>query len=581
MTTMTEETTEQPTSAFDPEAPEADFGPGARVSRLFVAVLILLGLGLRLWGSSTGMPYTYLLDESAYYVPQAVRMFDQGLNPGWFVNPPAFTYVLHAAFAVFSAGGRGMSEQFLRNPEPVWLLARAMSAAIGAAAIGLIYVAGSRFFNRLAGLFAAALLAVAFLPVFYGHFALNDSPLLFPICLSLAGIAEAFRSGSRRGYAVAAVGLGLAAATKYSAGMVGLALLLVLISRRREDGFRPLLLVAGVSALTFVVVNPYSLLDAGAFFGGLAHQSEASSGSGGKAGQVGDGGIFYYLGVITWGVGWVPLLAAFGGAGVLAARDRALGLVLCLPPVAFLLFMGTYSRWFGRWAMPTVPFVCLLAGFAGAVLVAQIASRRGSRVAVPVALLTVAALCVQGLLLDVHLGNVLSRTDTRAIARSWMRTHIPRGAQIVVEPGVVPQRWLGESIDFSRPFSLSDVRWQRHKTWKILSQRQVIEGSPEVYTSKLKPELVLAYRNKGWCWVMTSSTQRGRAEVDRKRLRAANRYYSALKRSSSLAFVTSPWPKRSDPVPFDYDTSFNFSDSSYVRPGPEIKIYHLHGGRCS
>jgi len=527
------------------------------------------------------MPYTYLLDESAYYVPQAIRMFDQGLNPGWFVNPPAFTYVLHAAFAVFSAGGRGMAEQFVRNPEPVWLLARALSAAIGAAAIGLIYIAGARLFSRLAGLFAAAILAVAFLPVFYGHFALNDSPLLFPICLSLAGIAEALRSGSRRGYAAAAVGLGLAAATKYSAGMVGLALLLVLISRRREDGYKPLLLVAGVSALTFVAVNPYSLLDAGAFVGGLAHQSEASSGSGGKAGQVGDGGILYYLGVITWGVGWVPLFAAFGGAVLLAVRDRVTAIVLCLPPFAFLLFMGTYSRWFGRWAMPTVPFVCLLAGFAGAVLVAHIASRRGSRVAVPVALLTVAALCVQGLLLDVHLGNVLSRTDTRAIARSWMRTHIPRGAQIVVEPGVVPQRWLGESIDFSRPFSLSDARWQKHKTWKILSQRQVIEGSPEVYTSKLKPDLVLAYRNKGWCWVMTSSTQRGRAEVDRKRLRAANRYYSTLKRSSSLAFVASPWPKRSDPVPFDYDTSFNFSDSSYVRPGPEIKIYHLRGGRCS
>ena len=562
--------------------PEADLGPSRSVARVVVGLLILAGFGLRLWGISTGMPYTYLLDESAYYVPQAIRMFDQGLNPGWFVNPPAFTYVLHAAFAVFSTGGRGIAEQFARNPEPVWLVARAMSGAIGAAAIGLIYVAGSRFFNRLAGLFAAAILAVAFLPVFYGHFALNDSPLLFPVCLALAGAAEALRNGSRRGYAVAAVGLGLAAGTKYSAGMVAVAVLVVWISRRREDGFKPLLLVAGLSALMFVLVNPYSLLDAGAFFGGVAHQSEASSGAGGKAGQVGEGGLFYYLHVFTWGVGWVPLVAAFGGAAVLAARDRVRGLALCLAPFAFLLFMSTYSRWFGRWAMPAIPFVCILAGFGAAVVVSYLAKRWQPRfsLALPLSILAVAVLCVQGLLLDIHLGNVLTHTDTRAIARTWMRVHIPRGSRIVVEPGVVPQRWLGQSIDFSRPFVLNDATKQKRKTWRILSQQQTIGGSPELYTERLTPSLVGAYKKNGWCWVMTSSTQRGRAEVDRKRLRSANRYYAMLKRSSSLAFVTSPWPKGVDPVPFDYDTSFNFSDSSYVRPGPEIKIYHLHGGRC-
>ena len=66
------------------------------------------GLALRLWGIRTGLPYVYHADEADHFVPRAVRMFAHGLNPHYFANPPAFTYVLHFLFAVAYGGTTGV-----------------------------------------------------------------------------------------------------------------------------------------------------------------------------------------------------------------------------------------------------------------------------------------------------------------------------------------------------------------------------------------------------------------------------------------------------------------------------------------
>src|SRR5688500_5975620 len=66
--------------------------PAALVG-LFVPALIL-----RLVGFKTGLPYVYNADENAHFVPRAIGMFGHGWNPGYFINPPAFTYVLHVLY---------------------------------------------------------------------------------------------------------------------------------------------------------------------------------------------------------------------------------------------------------------------------------------------------------------------------------------------------------------------------------------------------------------------------------------------------------------------------------------------------
>ena len=190
-----------------------------------VAALVLGALGLRLWGFRHGLPFVYNADENAHFVAGAIGMFGHTYNPNYFINPPGYTYLLHAAFALGFGGRDGVSASYAADPSNVFALARALSGVLGAAAVGLLAWAGARLFDRRIGFVAAAVLAVAFLPVHYAHLALNDVPTLAPLCLALAGVGGVFARGRLLDYALAGVGLGFACATKYTGGIVLLPLL--------------------------------------------------------------------------------------------------------------------------------------------------------------------------------------------------------------------------------------------------------------------------------------------------------------------------------------------------------------------
>ncbi len=259
-----------------------------------------LALGLRLWGIRQGLPYAYNSDEDAHFVPRAIGMLTLGWNPHYFANPPAYTYLLRLVFAAWFGGRAGVSHTFAVNPTAVFMLARVCAALLGTLAVWLLYLAGARLFDRGVALLAAALEAVAFLPVFYAHLALNDVPTLAPLTLSLLGTAGVLRKGRARDYLIAGVGLGLGCATKYTGGIVLLPLLAAAArstcadatapggrdgvavegegagpsrrgygnARARPAG-RPVvvgLALAGAAALVaFLIADPYSVLDFHAF----------------------------------------------------------------------------------------------------------------------------------------------------------------------------------------------------------------------------------------------------------------------------------------------------------------------------
>ena len=60
--------------------------------------IFAVALGLRLWGIRHGLPYVYNADENSHFVPRAIGMFGHSPNPNYFINPPAYTYVLYALF---------------------------------------------------------------------------------------------------------------------------------------------------------------------------------------------------------------------------------------------------------------------------------------------------------------------------------------------------------------------------------------------------------------------------------------------------------------------------------------------------
>ena len=196
---------------------------------------------------------------------------------------------------------------------------------LGTIAVGLVAWAGARLFAaRCAGLLAGLVLAVAFLPVNYSHFALNDVPTLVGVSLSLVGTAGILRRGRARDFALAGVGLGLGCATKYTAGIV-LAPLVAAV------GWRPVVAApasrararrgAGVAA--FLFANPYALLDPEAFHRGSASSPRPPPR---RASSACPAPRLRLLPVdADLGPRLVPLAVALGGAVWLALRDRRAG----------------------------------------------------------------------------------------------------------------------------------------------------------------------------------------------------------------------------------------------------------------
>jgi hypothetical protein len=568
-----------------------------------LAVVLAGGLGLRLWGVRQGLPYAYNADEADHFVPHAIEMFGHSLNPHYFANPPAYTYVLHYLFAIAYGGTTGVRHALAVHPTDVYTLARVAAALLGTLALWLLYATGARLFGRGVGLLAAAIEAVAFLPVFYAHLALNDVPTLAPLTLSLLGSAGVLRKGRARDHLLAGVGLGLACASKYTAGIVlvpylaavAASYLDVAVERGSANAARHAIsgmAFAGVTALVaFLIANPYAILDYSDFHAELIHQSTLSAEAQGKLGAPHDGGLAYYLWTLTWGLGWVPALAALGGALSVWRRERALGWLLVPAPLLYLAFMGIQGRYFGRWLLPIFPILCLLAALFALQLcdaLVRLASRaregrpRGEKDAANAAAdtplragltaLLVAALLAQGLAYSIHSGQVLARADTRNLTRAWMLAHIPAGAPIVVEP-VAPNGW--------------GTRWNKYPSLiSRISPTGALEPDStervgiEDYERTLAPALIGYYEAHGYCWVVSGSTESGRAFADPGAVPPAIAYYRALARRGEVVYRASPYGRGQDPVAFDFDWSFDYYPLAYDRPGPVMTVYRLHGGRC-
>ena len=135
---------------------------------------------LRLWHIRHGLPFAYNADEAEHFVPKAVGDVRRRARPGLLRepvrrSPTCSTLVASRRLPRRRPLARTSRDRARSSP-------RASSVAlIGTLVVGLTYWAGTRYADRRAGLVAAALMAVAFLPVFYSKHALNDVVTLAPV----------------------------------------------------------------------------------------------------------------------------------------------------------------------------------------------------------------------------------------------------------------------------------------------------------------------------------------------------------------------------------------------------------------
>jgi hypothetical protein len=546
-------------------APRRDRSPA-----IWLGLILLAAAALRLWSIDHGLPYSYNLDERAHFVPHAVAMTGGDLNPGYFINPPLLTYLLAGYLSVLHLGG--IEDWFAHDPTAVFVAARVVSVAFGVATVAATYAAGRAWFGRTAGLVAAALIAVAFLPVFYSRLALNDGPGMLPCALALWCSAVVLKTGSPKALLAGGAAVGAAASFKYSNGAVVIALVAAAFLSPEltiRQAFK-YLVFAGLISLAFVIVtNPYLFADWGVFTHDLDRQRKFASGPP-LLGQPERNGWWYYVRSSEWALGILPALLAFaGGVTLLIKRKRREAIVLGSLIVLYYLYMGSQSRFYARWMLPLYPALAILAAYA----LIQIRQKAVFGVLVALMLLPSAYTTVRNAL-------VLGREDTRTITRDWLVANVPPGTRVVFEP-IAPTEWYGVTpgggpkADPARQWE----RWTRSPAL-IAELGRDFRGARypanfQNYERTLEPELIDVYRREHACWVVTGSTQYGRARAESYRVPEALEYYRALRRQAAVAFKVSP-VRGGDRLPrYQVDKAFNYVEGAYHRPGPEMIVYKL------
>jgi 4-amino-4-deoxy-L-arabinose transferase-like glycosyltransferase len=522
-----------------------------------LAGIVAVAIGLRFWGIAWQLPWQLHPDEG-HYVWKAVGMLEDGnLNPKYFRNPSLYTYLLYAQFGLLDLLSVPLQSlpsdwDVLRPPSVHVLLGRLTTAVLGAATVLVTYRLGFELLGRAAGVLGALLLAVCFLHVRDSHFATNDVPATFFLTVSVLFSARVLGNGAEssahRSLLLAGMFGGLATSTKYNAAFFLAPLVLAYAVAHRQQALAPwriawLLGAILISLLAYLVGTPFTLLAWPAFRDDfLVQQRFAREGWEGQGAEpVG----LLYLDALGQGLGWVALVMALVGFGLLIRQRPIIAGLLGAYPLAYLGFMLSVKLFFVRFAVPLMPFVCLAAAYALLELATAVtAGRPAARAAVLVGATLVAL--VEPAWRDLQHHSILAQPDTRVQAYVWLEANLPPGARIIADEYTVrDRRPRGDLPDRAR-FDLDIAN--------ALSERDLE-----------------FYLQSGYRYAVVSSFQY-------QRFPGSSDTYGELERRARLLATFTP-TRDGGELPFDIEdlyTPFHHL-ARHERPGPTVKVYALGG----
>ncbi|MDP6666408.1 MAG: DUF2298 domain-containing protein, partial [Dehalococcoidia bacterium] len=451
--------------------------PVPRIStRYALALVLLLAIGLRLYGINWDQGGTFHPDERAFLLQVNNIQFPEGeewgdlldpevstLNPGSF-NWGSFPHYALKTVQYAVAPFKWMSWVDLRYA------GRALSAVSDTATVLLIFMIGRTAFSNRVGLLAALLSAIAVQQVQLSHFFAVDTFMTTFIVATIYFSLRVAQEGRQRDSVLAGVMFGLAVATKFSVLPLAFALVvahLVYATSRKGDrydsdglasnesakrqwiSYQNVLITAATALVVLVVTQPYMFLDFKTYVDSITTQGEMVRREADFpfTRQYEDTPRYIYqiVQLGTWGLGpvlgvtvWLALIGTVI-AGVLAQRKADIVILAWVLP--YLLITGWFDVKFMRYMMPVTPFLVLYGArmlwWAFEVIKSVQPSRRWLQVA-PIVLV---------LLFTGHYSlsfmNVYSGQHPLNEVSSWLQTNASPGSVVVQEhweegiPGVI------------------------------------------------------------------------------------------------------------------------------------------------
>jgi 4-amino-4-deoxy-L-arabinose transferase-like glycosyltransferase len=411
---------------------------------------------LRFWGIAQGLPHPSTRPDEREVLQYTLPFSSGDLNPGWFIYPSLYLYLVWIWGAAALALQRlivttpGYRDVFAEALPTLLLYGRALSAVAGTLTVVVVYGIGRRLESVWLGLIAALLVATNLLHVRDSHALKPDALVTLATLLTVWWLAAWQQEPSRIRTIVAGLAIAVTTGIKYNGILLLVPAYVADVWSSNRAGWRHFVpswefaLLVTVAVLAFFATNPYFVIDFARFRDTFFFSMWTEYSQRAQARPAADTAwperlwsvvrsrtFGYHLWVsLRLGCGLaVALLTPFALALALRAPRRPFWVLSAVFVVVHYLVVAASPVHLTRYFTPLVPFLAL--AVARLVLVAAaLAPRPALRTAVGAGL--TAALVAQPLAGSVAQDAIAATTDTRVLALDWMTANFAPGSVAAV-----------------------------------------------------------------------------------------------------------------------------------------------------
>ena len=431
--------------------------------------IILIGAVLRVYGIWHGYPHSYYPDE-AHFVKRALSFGSGDFNPHWFHKPAFYMYILFFEYGLLFIFGKivgiwnsvtDFAVYYIKSPGIFYLMGRLTTVIFSLGVIALTYLAAEKIFSRKAAIISGLIVALS-----YGHIIVAkdikaDTPCAFFTIASCYYLMRYLSSSRKNDILISSVLAGLGAATKYYSIVMLVPIFLapiVLHKTVTNLEFKKWAQIVSLCIVAFYfsyfLGSPYNFIDPlgrkftfGSIFKFTTSvQKVIESPEPVEKSKIEDEmrikkkkhsifykrysiGIFSYAKILSKGMGsFVVSLSIFGFIYLLFKKiDRKILCFFTFPiifiSIAILIRPGNSDI---RHQIVIYPFIAISASFG----LLQILQRDNFNRIINWILISLLFLP----LLDIIPYNIMiSRKDTRTLAKEWIEAQIPSGTKMIVD----------------------------------------------------------------------------------------------------------------------------------------------------
>ncbi len=427
--------------------------------RIFLFLILILGVALRIWNINWDLPEIY---EEAYPFRTAWNFWNWN-GTGFDFNPHIFNYAalsFYFQFVIqvihFCIGWivglypnlQAFHQAFDKDPTSFIIMARLGSIIFDIGTIIITYYLGKLIFGKTPALLAAAFTSVNVLHIKESHLVNVDTPLTFFIMLSIFCIYQVYNIDSKKWYLLSGLCIGLASATKYTGAILIPFLLIVHMMKTKPitQSVRSLIRVnilsaIGLSGIVFILLNPYIILSFKEFYERFSFLSYnvISYGHLGVVSSESSIG-FYLLHSIPLHLGLPLMIVVVASIIFMLFRKQKHQSILLIIPFLYLIVISLWEYRADRYLLPLFPIFMLIGSF-GLVSfyewLRKILERQFPEGVVQSKIFRFGWQLAIGLLIIIPMIQSVNRyqtshslPDTRTVAKDWITKNVPAGIGI-------------------------------------------------------------------------------------------------------------------------------------------------------